>query len=671
LSRRSLCLALLVLALFLFPLLPSGGAPPATAADVRPAVAMQDDDRWGINHVDPASRPNLARDAGARWNRWEIRWDTIEATQGRYDFRDTDAAVSASVAAGLQINGILISTPSWAQDRQNNGLPSGLNRAWNDPANLWAKFVRDTATRYRGQVRAWEIWNEPDYAAIFWAGTVADYYQLLKVSYLTIKSVDPSAQVLIGGLAYWPNPGFLDELLRLMVADTGGRANNHYFDILAWHTYSRPSDVLDRVAQSREKLQSTVGVRPIWINETNVPAWDESPMNNYQPYPFSATVREQASYIIQAFAYAVVGGAQKLFIYRWQDTEWPEAYGMLRNTGAPRPSYTAFQVASRHFSGINGGLVQRHGNVEQIVMRRGIERISVVWNRSSARTTTNRMGAAALTATLVEQNGSTATIRAANGQYDLPLEAASSNIGNDAADYLAGGPAVIVVENLSSTAQTVEETSELIGYAGAWPGVRGTDASGQNVWRNASPGYGASIGFDGPSITWLTAKGPDRGMARVEVDGVHLTDLDLFSPNEVWQVPYTFGPFGSGTHIFTVSVLPQRPPGSSGDNVDIDAFTAEQFRQAPAPATPTPTSTPTPTVTPTATITMSPTITRSPTITLTPTITTSPVATLSPTVTRTATVSPTPSPTATPAPEGDIIIEADGIPPDGPRPEQE
>ena len=37
----------------------------------------------------------------------------------------------------------------------------------------------------------------------------------LKVAYLNIKSVDPDAQVLMAGLAYWYNQAFLDDLISL------------------------------------------------------------------------------------------------------------------------------------------------------------------------------------------------------------------------------------------------------------------------------------------------------------------------------------------------------------------------------------------------------------------------------------------------------------------------
>ena len=87
--------------------------------------------------------------------------------------------VSASSQAGLSVEGILNGIPGWAKD-QRTQMPIGLYLSWNDPQNLWAQFVKQTVTHYKGQVRYWEIWNEPDDAQNSWAGTTADYYQLLK-----------------------------------------------------------------------------------------------------------------------------------------------------------------------------------------------------------------------------------------------------------------------------------------------------------------------------------------------------------------------------------------------------------------------------------------------------------------------------------------------------------
>ena len=41
-------------------------------------------------------------------------------------------------------------------------------------------------------------------------------------------------------------------------------------DGIAWHVYSRPTDVFDRVQRSRLLLQKYVGQKTIWVNGQNV-----------------------------------------------------------------------------------------------------------------------------------------------------------------------------------------------------------------------------------------------------------------------------------------------------------------------------------------------------------------------------------------------------------------
>jgi hypothetical protein len=124
------------------------------------------------------------------------------------------------------------------------------------------------------------------------------------------------------------------------------RANSFYFDGLVWHVYSRPVDILERMSWSRARLSSTVGLKPIWINETNVPAWDESAYNNRRPYQWAATAQEQASYIIQSFAHSVVAGVDKVLVYRFHDVGEPQAWGLV-----PRRSIVA--------TGLRGGTGRR------------------------------------------------------------------------------------------------------------------------------------------------------------------------------------------------------------------------------------------------------------------------------------------------------------------------
>ena len=63
-------------------------------------------------------------------------------------------------------------------------------------------FVYAVASRYRGRIRAYQIWNEPNLARE-WGGrspNAAEYVQLLRVAYGRIKEADPNAMVITAGL---------------------------------------------------------------------------------------------------------------------------------------------------------------------------------------------------------------------------------------------------------------------------------------------------------------------------------------------------------------------------------------------------------------------------------------------------------------------------------------
>lgn len=82
-------------------------------------------------------------------------------------------------------------------------------------------------------LRAWQVWNEPDYPG--WWRTGVDpvaYGNLLRYAYLGFKLGDPASEVVLGGLS-WPAVlpgGYLDRLYAAGAAP--------FFDTLALHPYA-------------------------------------------------------------------------------------------------------------------------------------------------------------------------------------------------------------------------------------------------------------------------------------------------------------------------------------------------------------------------------------------------------------------------------------------------
>jgi len=451
----------------------------SSAGDTQPAAAPQpvvtSIPPLGLCFIydDPLWR-DRAIQAGAGFNRRQFTWAEIEPTSGILNFATYDHAVSAERARGLEINGILMGTPAWAASAGvNDGRipqagqrptateltflrqsgyqsasaspPRNLYLPWNHPDNYWGRFVYAIVSHYRGQVRFWEVWNEPDLSPWFWTGTKADYYQLLKVAYQAAKAADSSVTVLLAGLAFWPDPGYFEDILRLVIADATAPANHAYFDATPWHWYARPWDIYEKTVWVRSVLTRYGLSKPIWVNEAGVPVWNEPPGPG-QPYPWSATTTEQAAFVIQAAAYARAADLGTLAIFRLHDADMSEAYGIARNDYTTRPAFTAYQVARRYLSQADTAFRSPIGAAERVVLMGSPNgRVSILWSRVPTATTVSF--AAILTRALqVDALGQTTFLTPTNGLYTLTLPGATANTGGDAEDYIIGGMPVLIVE---------------------------------------------------------------------------------------------------------------------------------------------------------------------------------------------------------------------------------
>jgi hypothetical protein len=387
----------------------------------------------------PDSGPSwaqLAYSAGARTNRWEFRMDKLEAVQGTWNFAATDSVVANDTAHGLDTEGILIGTPGWAVSpgqTPGNGLPKGLGRPITDPANVWADYVRQTVRHYAGQVAFWEIWNEPD-LKYFWTSSPSAYYQLLKVSYTVIKSVDPTAKVVLAGLVV-PDLNFLSAVLDAAKSDDTSRAAHGYFDIAAWHAYGAAKQVYPNLIQMRAILTNHgFGRAPIWVTEAGFPASNPNGESR------------QAAYVLQSIAYAFAAGADRVFVYRASDDTTPKTWGMISADGTPRLAYTSFSVAAQYLSHVQSATYDPTADAERFVFYTPQNRISLIWNHGTADHSIS-LSAGQRTARLVDWQGNITSLAAARGQFHFTVAGAPYNQGIDPAGSVVGGPPSMILES--------------------------------------------------------------------------------------------------------------------------------------------------------------------------------------------------------------------------------
>ena len=135
-----------------------------TAVVVACAAATVSASTFGVNaHVPQDDVVDQIDKAGIGWVRVDFRWSTVEAERDVYDWKRYDALLDRLEARGLRVYAGLGSTPAWATSgSESSGVP--------DDPNQWQEFCYLAASRYRGRVDAWGLWNEPNLNR-FWEGT--------------------------------------------------------------------------------------------------------------------------------------------------------------------------------------------------------------------------------------------------------------------------------------------------------------------------------------------------------------------------------------------------------------------------------------------------------------------------------------------------------------------
>jgi hypothetical protein len=173
----------------------------------------------------------LVQDAGFRWVKQEFAWREIEgAGKGIYDWTATDRLMQQVDDHGLNIIARVGAQPEWV----GGGYPEiGPPDDYQD----FADFLTVLATRYKGRIDAYQIWNEPNLSREWGesAPDPAEYTRLLKVAYQAVKAADPGAYVISAGLApttRWDDVAIPDTVFVQGMYDAGAAP---YFDLLGVH----------------------------------------------------------------------------------------------------------------------------------------------------------------------------------------------------------------------------------------------------------------------------------------------------------------------------------------------------------------------------------------------------------------------------------------------------
>lgn len=425
-----------------------------------PAGAQTTGD-WRFGVIESYTAPNSARELGTAWTRVRFQWADAQAGgPGTWTPQVTDQQIEQELAAGRLVVGLLIGIPDWARDE--NDLPHGLWLAHDHPDNSWGRFVQEVSARYAGRIDHWIIWNEPDIDASAiahtWDGTVEDFAQLQRVAYLVAKETNPDATIHLSAFTYWTDvyaerEQYMSRLLGNLVTDPQAAAHDYYFDVATAHLYFQPDQIYKILLVFKDIMQEHGVDKPIWLVESNAPPHDD-PSWPVPEHTLSVMQDEQAAFMPQALVSALAAGAERVAIYKMQDTTGdrqanPEPFGLLRIDGSRRPAFRALHVAMQYMRGSSEIVRERWDEVGQFRVRQEDRQTTVLFARL-ADAQQAEVPAIADWALLVDLRGTRSWVKAENGRYviDLPPALCIQTIG----DYcMIGGSTYYLVQSLDGS----------------------------------------------------------------------------------------------------------------------------------------------------------------------------------------------------------------------------
>jgi hypothetical protein len=202
----------------------------------------------------------------------------------------------------------------------------------------------------RHEIRAWQVWNEPNIPVYWPEGPDAEeYVELLDAVADGIRAADSGAAVVSAGLSETGHGTRFEDFVRDMFEAGAGEA----LDVFALHAFARDAAASVAAAERGRSLLTELGSRaPIWITEVG---WASGGPRS----PFTSSPEGQAERVRSALQ-GLVQRRERLDLlgviyYNWKDAPVYEGgqdffglhTGLLDIEGSPKPALQAYRAVAR------------------------------------------------------------------------------------------------------------------------------------------------------------------------------------------------------------------------------------------------------------------------------------------------------------------------------------
>ena len=288
----------------------------------------------------------------------EVNWWTVEPVKGRLSLPERASWVKSAAENGIRSLVVLsYGNPIYEAGQATQAeLDAGGARdcvipvrdgnpettADDEYFDAYIRYVDFVSKSLAGKVEAYEIWNEPDIKGFNTKdATGADYAELLKAAYTTIKSNDPDVTVLGGSIALYTD--FIDDMMK--------SGAGSYMDGLSVHYYLSESAPEKRGRERLDKYRKVLlkygyDKMPVWLTETG---WALSRVDEQAQAQY--IVRNAVLYDEFLLDYGIEG---QYFSYELHDSsitsdnlstqEYENSLGLYKNDFTPKMSAYAVKT---------------------------------------------------------------------------------------------------------------------------------------------------------------------------------------------------------------------------------------------------------------------------------------------------------------------------------------
>lgn len=330
----------------------------------------------------------------ARFHTWrvisgETTWYGLEPEKGRWRFSSLDRAVARAQASGVEVMLTLGQTPQWASARPYEKVPNGLG-ASAEPRNMadWENYIRTVASRYKGKIKYYELWNEPRFrevdryrAVAGFTGTAKKMVEMGTVAKRVLSEIDPEAK-LVSPAADSGLPGL--KRLKAWLDAGGGKVS----DVIAYHIYVTPPEQIPGVVRALRNLINQYGLSGVEIWNTESGFVIESPdkeakVTGSEVFGEVLNVEKGAAYVSRSLILGAASGLNRFFWYSWDIPTMALTEGKGRTI---TPAGNAYIKTERWLRGASINECRTADNKLWVcTLNRGERMARLVWNTTGTR----------------------------------------------------------------------------------------------------------------------------------------------------------------------------------------------------------------------------------------------------------------------------------------------